>query len=102
MRLKGKNLSTLIKTEKRGQGIVSQDLWFSLKDFWYIPLVCGVFAMTAAALFGYFLKGKLLKIYTAVIFGAGICIYIQGTAHPGRTLLDYHNLYMYRIMSPEW
>lgn len=56
----------------------SQDLWFSLKDFWYIPLACGVFAMAVSALLGYFLKGKLLKIYTAVIFGFGICIYIQG------------------------
>lgn len=58
--------------------INSQDLWFSLKDFWYIPLACGIFAMTAAALMGCLLKGKLLKIYTAVIFGTGICIYIQG------------------------
>lgn len=58
--------------------INSQDLWFSLKDFWYIPLACGVFAMAAAALLGCFLKGKLLKIYTAVIFGTGICVYIQG------------------------
>lgn len=58
--------------------INSQEFWFSLKDFWYIPLACGVFAMIAAAMIGFFLKGKLLRIYTAVIFGTGICIYIQG------------------------
>lgn len=56
----------------------TQELWFSLKDFWYIPLLCGAFAMLAAALLGLFLSGVLLKVYTGIIFGAGICIYVQG------------------------
>lgn len=56
----------------------TQDLWFSLKDFWYIPLACGTFAMVAAAILGLLLNGMLLKIYTSIIFGAGICIYVQG------------------------
>ncbi len=56
----------------------TQDLWFSLKDFWYIPLACGTFAMAVAAILGLLLSGMLLKIYTGIIFGAGICIYVQG------------------------
>lgn len=56
----------------------TQELWFLLKDFWYIPLICGAFAMIAAVILGLFLSGTLLKIYTGIIFGAGICIYVQG------------------------
>ena len=56
----------------------TEDLWFSLKDFWYIPLVCGAFAMITAALLGLLLSGTLLKIYTGIIFGTAICIYAQG------------------------
>lgn len=56
----------------------TEDLWFSLKDFWYIPLVCGAFAMITAALLGLLLSGTLLKIYTGIIFGTAICIYVQG------------------------
>lgn len=56
----------------------TQDLWFTLKDFWYIPLACGAFAMIAAAILGLLFSGMLLKIYTGIILGAGICIYVQG------------------------
>lgn len=56
----------------------TQDLWFTLKDFWYIPLACGVFAMIAASVLGLFVSGMLLKIYTGIILGVGICIYVQG------------------------
>lgn len=56
----------------------TQDLWFSLKNFWYIPLACGAFAMIAAVILGLLLSGILLKIYTGIILGAGICIYVQG------------------------
>lgn len=56
----------------------TQDLWFSLKDFWYIPLICGAFAMIAAGILGLLFSGALLRLYTGVIFGTGICIYVQG------------------------
>ena len=56
----------------------THDLWFSLKDFWYIPLLCGAFAIIAAVILGLLLRGKLLKAYTGIIFGAGLCVYIQG------------------------
>lgn len=56
----------------------TQDLWFTLKDFWYIPLACGAFAMIAASVLGLFVSGMLLKIYTGIILGVGICIYAQG------------------------
>lgn len=56
----------------------TQDLWFTLKDFWYIPLACGAFAMIAASILGLLFSGTLLNIYTGVIFGAGISLYVQG------------------------
>ena len=56
----------------------TQDLWFTLTNFWYIPLACGAFAMIAAAVPGLFLGGTLLKLYTGMILGFGICIYVQG------------------------
>lgn len=56
----------------------TQDLWFLLKDFWYIPLICGAFAMIVAAILGLLFSGMLLRLYTGVIFGVGICIYVQG------------------------
>lgn len=56
----------------------TEDFWFSLKNFWYIPLACGAFAMITAFILGLLLGGILLKIYTGIIFGAGFCIYVQG------------------------
>ncbi len=56
----------------------TQDLWFTLKNFWYVPLACGIFAMISAAILGLLFKGILLRVYTGIILGAGICIYVQG------------------------
>lgn len=54
------------------------ELWFALSDIWYIPLACGVAAMAAGFIFAMLLNGKLLRIYQGLLFGFGLCIYIQG------------------------
>lgn len=54
------------------------EFWFSLSLFWYIILAFGVVAALIAIVIGYFLKGKLLILYEALLFGLGINAYIQG------------------------
>lgn len=54
------------------------EFWFSLSLFWYIILAFGVVAALIAIIIGYFLKGKLLILYEALLFGLGINAYIQG------------------------
>lgn len=56
----------------------TEDLWFSLKQFWFIPLACGLTAILVAEAIGMLLKGKILRIYEGLLFGFGISVYIQG------------------------
>ena len=54
------------------------ELWFELSDIWYIPLACGTAAMAVGSAFEMLLNDKLLRIYQGILFGFGLCIYIQG------------------------
>lgn len=54
------------------------ELWFALSDIWYIPLACGAAAMAVGFIFAVFLNGKPLRVYQGILFGFGLCIYIQG------------------------
>ena len=56
----------------------SDEVWFALSNFWFIPLVCGIVFMTGAALLAVLLKEMLLRVYQGILFGLGFCIYIQG------------------------
>lgn len=55
-----------------------EDLWFSLKNMWYIPFTCGAVAMFVAAGIGIFLKDTFRKLYEGILFGFGISAWIQG------------------------
>ena len=54
------------------------ELWFELSDIWYIPLACGAAAMAVGSALAMLLNDKLLRIYQGILFGFGLCIYIQG------------------------
>ena len=56
----------------------SEEVWFMLQDFWFIPLICGTVFMAATVALALFLKEKLLRVYQGVLFGLGFSIYIQG------------------------
>lgn len=56
----------------------SDEVWFMLQDFWFIPLICGMVFMAAAAVLAMLLKEKHLRVYQGILFGLGFCIYIQG------------------------
>lgn len=56
----------------------ASDFWFSILHFWWIPLVCGGFAMGVGAIVGCALKGYLRRIYEGLVFGFGLAVYLQG------------------------
>ncbi len=56
----------------------ADSFWFDITHFWWIPLVCGGFAMLAGAMLGCFFKGKILLAYEGALFGFGFAAYIQG------------------------
>lgn len=55
-----------------------REFWFSLSLFVYIPLALGIIGVVIAIIIGYFLQGRLLILYEALLFGFGINVYIQG------------------------
>lgn len=55
----------------------ADDFWFSLVHFWWIPLVCGGFAILVGAGVGCILKKRLFYLYEGLLFGFGIAVYIQ-------------------------
>lgn len=55
------------------------DLWFSLDDFWYMPIVCSIALFVVTLLFGCLLRGKLRKVYEGILCGVGLAAWLQGT-----------------------
>ncbi len=54
------------------------DFWFNLRMIWYIPTVFFLVAFVILAGIGLLLKDVIYSLYLGVVFGAGICFYIQG------------------------
>lgn len=57
--------------------INTDDLWFSLKDFWYMPIACSIMLFVVLLVVGSFLKGVLLRIYEGILSGVGIAAWLQ-------------------------
>lgn len=53
------------------------DFWFYLRDFWWIPLVCGNFAILCGILVGCILKGFVRRLYEGLILAMGVATYLQ-------------------------
>lgn len=54
------------------------EMWFDFKDFWFIPILIGIFCFSVLAFIGYWLRGKWLSFGGALIAGVGIALYLQG------------------------
>lgn len=57
--------------------INTDSLWFSLNDFWYMPVACSVMLFGGLLAVGFFLKGKILRIYEGILSGIGIAAWLQ-------------------------
>lgn len=56
------------------------EFWFSLYNFWWLPVVFGIVSIFCGIVVGIILrKCELVEhIYVAGIFGVALCIYVQG------------------------
>lgn len=56
------------------------EFWFSLYNFWWLPICFGAFAILCGIIVGMLLKRwKLIeRIYISGIFGLALCFYLQG------------------------
>ena len=56
----------------------SGEFWFNLNTIWAVPAVTFLIAFAAASLIGIVLKGSLRYAYLGLLFGLGVCLYLQG------------------------
>ncbi len=54
------------------------EMWFDLSMFWWIPLLVGTICITLTILLGLLFKNSFQSLYQALLFAAGIGIYLQG------------------------
>ncbi len=54
------------------------EFWFNLRVIWKVPVSFFLISFILAVLVGAFLKGKLLKLYLALLFSLALCFYLQG------------------------
>lgn len=57
------------------------EFWFSLYNFWWMPIVFGIAAILCGILVGLLLKRWpiLERIYESAVFGVALCLYLQGS-----------------------
>lgn len=54
------------------------DLWFTIKDFWYMPVICSIILFLGSVIVGMLLTGKLRYIYEGIVSGIGVASWLQG------------------------
>lgn len=59
-----------------------QELWFSIGDIWWMCLLCGIVIFAVCIGIGLILPRKIVRYYSAVIFGIALGMYIQGNFVP--------------------
>lgn len=59
-----------------------QELWFSIGDIWWMCLLCGAVIFVFCTVVGLILPRKIVRYYSAVIFGLALGLYIQGNFVP--------------------
>lgn len=54
------------------------DMWFTLKDFWWMPVLFFIIAFFVIFAIGCFMQKRIRNIYSAAFFGGGLALYLQG------------------------
>lgn len=55
------------------------DLWYTIGDFWYMPVFCSVALLIGCITVGLLLPGRLRCIYEGIVSGIGFAAWMQGT-----------------------
>lgn len=53
------------------------EFWFSLSQFWWLPLIAAILLGGLLFLIGAFLRGSAFRVYLGIVFGLGLAVYLQ-------------------------
>ncbi|MEG0338802.1 MAG: sulfatase-like hydrolase/transferase [Oscillospiraceae bacterium] len=73
------------------------EFWFRLSLFWFVPILVGISAALIIFAIGYLLYGKARILYTLLVFGGGLAVYLQGNllnlnlGHLDGTAIEWHD-----------